>query len=216
MNKFTFGSRYGSSEPRSSLSKSICTFAVGGKNDALTTVLMEPFLFQRNESSAVRLVPGRLEMFLAESEMSVRSSLAGREFTWSSRCAAQFVKSTALTAPRHWFVLSSNIATAFVTERSSSKIPSPAVAFGTDGLESSTTLMAAFSSRLKNNFAPSARTESIVALRVCKSALKPATPNTGSSARLLLSPGEPNLKSRNANAVSFTDAVRLVPSSLNL
>ena len=36
--------------------------AVGGRNDAVIAVLMEPFVFQRNESSAVRFVPGRLEM----------------------------------------------------------------------------------------------------------------------------------------------------------
>jgi len=47
----------------SSRSRSICKSTVGGRNDALVASLMEPLVFQRMESSASRLVPGRLEYF---------------------------------------------------------------------------------------------------------------------------------------------------------
>ena len=142
MNRLSLGSRYGSSVPRSSWSRSSWMSAVGGRNDAVVVTLMEPLVFQRRDSSAVRLVPGTLEMFLAESAMSVRSSLAGRELTRSSRCNAQLVKFTLLTVPLHWFVLLSSMATALVTERSRNKIPPGAFVAGSAGWESSTTLMA--------------------------------------------------------------------------
>ena len=174
---------------------------------------MEPLVFQRRDSSAVRLVPGTLEMFLAESVMSLKSSLAGRELTRSSRCSSQLVAVTLVTEPLHWFVLLSSIATALVTERSRNKIPPGAFVADSAGWESSTTLMALFVARLKKSFAPMAITEFTVAWRLSKSTPAPVTLNSGSSTMLLLSPGWPSLKSRNANAVSFTAATRLVAFS---
>src|ERR1017187_6726704 len=133
--------------------------AVGGRNDAVVTVWMEPFVFQRRENAAVRFVPGTLEMFFASSVMSLKSSRAGREFTSSSKCSAQFVTATLPTVPLHWFVLLSSIATALVTERRRKRIPPGAFAAGSDGLASSTTFTELSLARLTKSFAPFAVTE---------------------------------------------------------
>ncbi len=189
--------------------------AVGGRNDAVVTVLMEPFVFQRNESAAVRFVPGTLEMFFASNVMPLKSSRAGREFTLSSRCSAQFVNATLPTVALHSLVLLSSMATALVTERSRNKIPPGAFVIASAGWESSTTLIELFLARLKESFASRAITEFTLAWCFARSTLAPVTFKSGSSTMLLLSPGAPSLKSRSANAMSRTATTRLVAFNSN-
>ena len=57
--------------------------------------------------------------------------------------------------------------------------------------------------------------EFTVTVRACKSALAPVTARSGSSARLLVSPGTPSLKSRSANAALSTAATLLLASNSN-
>jgi len=83
------------------------------------------------------------------------------------------------------------------------------------GLASSTTLMEASLARFKNSFPPASAMEPTAAVRGWKSTLAPVTASSGSSARLLVSPGTPSLKSRSANAALSTAATRLLASSSN-
>jgi hypothetical protein len=145
--------------------------------------------------------------------MSLKSSRAGREFTLSSRCSAQFVTATLPTVPLHWLVLLSSSATALVTERSRNRIPPGAFVVPAAGLASSTTLIGiVLLARLKKVFRRPLHHHGIhgglAGFQINR--WRRSRPELGSSTMLLLSPGAPSLKSRSANAASSTAATRLV------
>ena len=121
------------------------------------SVFIEPLVFQRRESAALRFVPGRLEMCLAESAILSSSNRTGRELTRSSRLKAQSWKCTSWTVPVQVFVLLSSNATAFVTERSSNRIPPGALAAPSAGLDSSTMLIVLSLPRRNASFAAGSR-----------------------------------------------------------
>src|SRR5882724_4654534 len=96
----------------------------GGASEALISVLMLPFVFQRRDNAAVKFVSGTLERFVALKEISSRVNRVGRGFARSSRFTAQLLTLKLPTDAPMALVLSSSAAKPLVTDCRSSRIAS--------------------------------------------------------------------------------------------